>query len=668
MTGTNHVGGSELTNTAPDAAPSSLIGILTGGVALPTLVFEVEDAVLSIVAANAPARGLVGHRQLGTALVDWIGSPAAAMIQSDVRRGRRDGNAHEWQWQLAGMDCRSWLICTHLGPVASQPIATGGQDPVDRRLISAYEAALAVGSDLSLETVLQRIVDVARHVVPARYAALGIADDQGRILQFITSGISPDERAAIGPLPRGHGLLGALIKEGKPLVIPNIAADPRSSGFPPNHPPMETLLGVPITLGDRVLGDLYLTEREAGTRFTQQDLNTVTVLAGHAASAIDRARLHADLRSAHKRAEEQRDRLRTILDNVPSAIIIATPPDGSIELANAAAHRLIFGEDDARPATLDHLSDFRLLEPEGLPLAHELRPGVRALSNLIVRNQQLLLERHDGEQIPVLTQATPLHDAQGSVTSAVIVFQDITKLREAEQLKDDFLSLISHEFRTPLTAIQGGAYLLAHQRTALDDATFQELLTDIVVESERLDRMLHNLLSLAGIMAGRLTAATEPLLLGPLARGVADEVGHRSPHHMFVHAFPTGLPPSEADADLLGQVLRNLLENSVKYSPTGGTIRVSATSDSTTVTISVTDEGAGIAPEHVPQVFERFRRPGADPTVRGMGLGLYLSRYLVEAQGGTIHAHSAGPGHGATFSVVLPIAHGWINTAEDIDG
>src|SRR6185503_19743641 len=113
--------------------------------------------------------------------------------------------------------------------------------------------------------------DLAREVVGARYAALGVSDSNGRILEFITSGLTPQERAAIGPLPRGHGLLGVLIREGRPVRIPAIGRDPRSSGFPPNHPPMHSLLGVPVSLGARILGDLYLTDKLTGEQFDEDD-------------------------------------------------------------------------------------------------------------------------------------------------------------------------------------------------------------------------------------------------------------------------------------------------------------------------------------------------------------------------------------------------------------
>ena len=156
-----------------------------------------------------------------------------------------------------------------------------------------------------------------------------------------------------------------------------------------------------------------------------------------------------------------------------------------------------------------------------------------------------------------------------------------------------------------------------------------------------------------------MEAATEPVMIDPLARRVADEVAARSPRHRFVVALPPNLPPAEADPALLAQVLRNLYENAVKYAPNGGEVRTTARLEDKTVTMAVTDEGIGIAPQQVERLFERFHRAGADPTVRGMGLGLYLSRMLVEAQGGRISVRSPGPGQGATFEVWLPVARGW---------
>jgi signal transduction histidine kinase len=540
------------------------------------------------------------------------------------------------------------------GLMAPEPLPMGPRR--ERALIAAYEAALVVAAELDLETLLQRIVDLARRVVPARYAALGVADDDGTLSQFIFSGLDQAEVDAIGPLPMGHGLLGVLIREGKPLLVPDISADPRSVGFPPNHPPMRRLLGVPILHGERALGNLYLCEREDDAPFDREDLVAVQALAAHAATAIERARLYRAVEDGRRLAEAQRDQLRVILDNLPAGVMIVGL-DERIELANTAALWLIFGESTPPGLLPSYGRDYHLCEIDGPPIPSDQRPVARALQGEPVRNRQLVLERADGRRLPSLVQAAPLRTADGAITGAVVVLHDVTRLREAEQLKDDFLSLVSHEFRTPLTAIHGGAHLLARQGEALDEETRGELLTDIVTESERLDGMLTNMLSLTAIMAGRLAPASEPMLVGAVARSVVAETAPRAPRHHFIDKVPNGAPPADGDPALLAQVLRNLYENAIKYAPNGGPIETTATWDDRTVSLHIKDEGSGIAAEHVASVFERFRRPGADPTVRGMGLGLYLSRHLVEVQGGRIAAASPGPGLGATFSVTLPRAN-----------
>jgi two-component system phosphate regulon sensor histidine kinase PhoR len=535
------------------------------------------------------------------------------------------------------------------------------RDEIDRHsdaLIATYEAALSVASDLDLADVLQRIADRSREVVPSRYAALGVADARGTIIDFYTSGITREERERLGPIPQGHGLLGELVRTAEPLLVANLQQHPKSVGFPEHHPPMTTLLGVPIVLGTRVLGNLYLTERHGDRPFDGADLERIQILAAHAASAIERAQLYRQVEQARLSAIEQRDQFRVLVDHLPSGVLIQMPPDGRVELANEAAIRLLLGDEAPRGIVPRYGHDFRLLEESGRPVLAEQRIDLRALRGEAVRNRQLLLERADGSRRSLLCQAAPLRNADGVVTRAVSVFQDITQLREAEQLKDDFLALVSHEFRTPLTAILGGARLLESEGDQLDISDRKALLGDVATESDRLDRMLTNMLSLAAIMAGRLSPSTEPVLLAPFVRKVSAEAARMAPQHHFEVEVEAGLSPAEGDEELLIQVMRNLYENAVKYSPGGGEVRTLVRAGENCLVISVVDQGSGIAPEYVDHVFERFRRPGADPTVRGMGLGLYLSRHLVEVQGGRIRAESAGVGRGATFSIELPIATG----------
>ena len=166
----------------------------------------------------------------------------------------------------------------------------------DTDLLAAIDAlevgTRAIAGELDLDRVLQLIVDSVRELVHARYAALGIVDGRGGIERFITSGITAAERTAIGPPPRGRGLLGLIIREGRAYRIPDIAGHPAGSGFPPNHPPMHSLLGVPVRTGGAPIGNFYLTDKQGADSFSERDQRLVEMFALHAEIAIQNARLH----------------------------------------------------------------------------------------------------------------------------------------------------------------------------------------------------------------------------------------------------------------------------------------------------------------------------------------------------------------------------------------
>ena len=162
-------------------------------------------------------------------------------------------------------------------------------------LYALDRATRAIAGELDVDRVLQLIVDSVRELVGARYAALGTFDARGRIERFITSGIDDDVRRSIGPLPQGHGLLGTIIRDGRALRIPDIAQHPETYGFPPNHPPMRSLLGVPIGIGGGIVGNFYLTEKEGAVEFSEADQELVERFAAHGAIAIQNARLHQEV-------------------------------------------------------------------------------------------------------------------------------------------------------------------------------------------------------------------------------------------------------------------------------------------------------------------------------------------------------------------------------------
>ena len=163
-----------------------------------------------------------------------------------------------------------------------------------RSLRQLLDAVLAIGSDLDLPAMLRRIVELATTLVDARYGALGVLDETGtRLAEFITVGVDDETHRAIGHLPEGHGILGLLIQDAKPLRLPDLGEHPDSFGFPPNHPPMQSFLGVPILARDAVFGNLYLTEKTSAEAFSDIDEELVVGLAAAAGVAIENARLHA---------------------------------------------------------------------------------------------------------------------------------------------------------------------------------------------------------------------------------------------------------------------------------------------------------------------------------------------------------------------------------------
>lgn len=203
---------------------------------------------------------------------------------------------------------------------------------MDRR-DKLIEAGLALSAELSLPVVLQRIIELAAEVTGARYAALGVLGPGGRIVEFVTHGVAAEERAAIGDPPTGRGILGVLIEEVRPLRIPDIAADPRSVGFPPNHPLMRSFLGAPVVARGRVFGNIYLTEKQDAPGFTEEDERSLVVLAAQAAVAVENAGLYEEVR--------QRERWLDAVAEITTAILTGAGPSQALTLIASRGRELL---------------------------------------------------------------------------------------------------------------------------------------------------------------------------------------------------------------------------------------------------------------------------------------------------------------------------------------
>jgi signal transduction histidine kinase len=239
----------------------------------------------------------------------------------------------------------------------------------ENRLRGLLDATVALTSELSLDSLLQKLVEVAAALTGARYVALGVIDAPGVGLErFVTTGVDPETHAAIGDLPRGRGILGVLIREARPLRLHDLSEDPRSVGFPPNHPPMHSFLGVPIMLRSVAYGNFYLTEKEGGGEFTSEDEELVTLLAAQAAVAIENARLYESATRWSRQLESLHEVVRSLVEEIEldhllelvcsrlrdligARLALIALPTGDGDLRIAAAD----GEGEAAQGLLGHL-------------------------------------------------------------------------------------------------------------------------------------------------------------------------------------------------------------------------------------------------------------------------------------------------------------------------
>lgn len=254
----------------------------------------------------------------------------------------------------------------------------------NEELLALHSAGLAISAELSLDMVLKKVVDQARSLVGARYGAVSVVDRNGRIDQFITSGISPEEREAIGPPPLGHGVLGISLHEGRNLRLKEVREHPASKGFPPNHPMMRSLLAVPISCKGPFRGNIYLSEKEGSAEFNERDQETLVRFAVQAAVAIDNAYLHAqaaDLAIAQERlriAHEMHDGLAQVLGYVNTKVQAADAylRRGKDEEASAQLRELAVSARQAYTEVREGIVGLRNLPGPDRPLSHVLREYV----------------------------------------------------------------------------------------------------------------------------------------------------------------------------------------------------------------------------------------------------------------------------------------------------
>ena len=269
---------------------------------------------------------------------------------------------------------------------------------------------------------------------------------------------------------------------------------------------------------------------------------------------------------------------------------------------------------------------------------------------------ELELVRHDGEIIPMWVKISGLQDKKGELISYVLYLRDINERKKLDQLKDEFIGLISHEIRSPLTVIIGSLYTVLTEIERLSDDEMRELLYDALIEADTLSHLLGNLLELSRSQADRLQLYVDLIDVGDVLQNVVDRAIEHDAQYEFCFEIPNDLPMVPADQLRLERIVHNLLDNAMKHSPIGSKILFFTRLVSERIVIGIKDSGTGISIQDQGMLFKPFQRL-EDPIhakVKGIGLGLLVCRRLVEAHGGRIWVESE-PGQGSTFLFTLPL-------------
>ena len=276
-----------------------------------------------------------------------------------------------------------------------------------------------------------------------------------------------------------------------------------------------------------------------------------------------------------------------------------------------------------------------------------------------VRAEEIVLHVLDGRSVTALMNATPIHSAEGELVSFVVTMQDLTPLEELDRLRTEFLGMVSHELQIPLTSIKGSTSTLLNDPGGLDPAEMRQFVRIIDDQAEHMRSLISDLLDMARIETGTLSVSPEPAEVTRLVDEAKNRFLNGGGRNELQIELAPDLPLVMADARRIVQVIGNLLSNAARYSPELSPIGLVAGRDGVHVAISVVDEGGGLTPEHVPQLFGKYARldnQDRRASLAGSGLGLAICRGIVEAHGGRIQAESRGPGMGSRFSFTLPSA------------
>ena len=522
-----------------------------------------------------------------------------------------------------------------------------------RKHISALSAAiLRINSSLELTAVLQEIVDSARVLTGARFGVITTIDGAGEMQDFVSAGFSAEVVREFEAWPDGPKLWEHLRDLPGPLRLTDLPAFVRSLGYSADLMQSKTFQGTPLRHRGVQVGSLFLGAKEDGPGFTDEDERVLELFASLAATAIANARTYRD----EKRARAD---LEALIETSPVGVAVFDARTGRPVSFNRELRRMV--ENLRMPGgSLDELlttltfrrADGREFAAAEFPLARQFSSGET------VRAEEFVLSVPDGRKIRTLINSTPIRSEDGTVETVVVTMQDLAPLDELERLRAEFLGMVSHELRAPLTAIKGSSDILLAAAPELDPAERHEYFRIIYDQAERMRGLISDLLDAGRIDSGTLSVAPESSEVIDLVDRARNTFLSGGGRHTVLIDVPLNLPTVMADRRRIVQVLNNLLSNASRHSPESAPIRISAERQGVHVAVSVADQGRGLAPELLPNLFRKYTAVAGDGErlKGGTGLGLVICKGLVEAHGGRIWAESAGPGQGARFTFSVPVA------------
>jgi PAS domain S-box-containing protein len=613
--------------------------------------------------ALAALNGLPGEEHFGRTLRDVLGEELGSEIEPLHRQVLETGEPildlyFERALPATPQETRNWIASYYpvldvddktigvgvvITDVSEREQARAAAERAGARLAVLAEASQTLASTLDYESTLASLASL---LVPrfADWYAVDIVDEDGlfRRLAVVHSDPAKSEWAEKSrdryppDLEEDEGT-GRAVRTGEAVLYRTISDELLASSTKDgahyeilHQLGMASAMVVPLTAAGRTFGGLMLVSSDPARLYDEDDLEFAKHLGRRAAVAVDNARLY--------RAAEERARAAIVVQHVADGVLLVDQ-DEIIRLWNPAA---------------EHITGLAAAETVGRSTAAVFSPS-ETIADLAKRGDP----RPETQPVEINGRELWLSiTGVGFDGGTVFAFRDLTAERAVEKLKSDFVSTVSHELRTPLAAIYGAALTLRREDVPLGEPQRMGLLEVIASESDRLARIVNDILWASRLESGTMQTTIQKCDGLAIARSVVDAARHYVPPDIqLTLTTPKDAPLVAADPDKARQVLTNLVDNAVKYSPDGGRVTVEVTLEGSQLRYSVRDEGLGVPPAEHRRIFEKFYRldPNLTRGVGGTGLGLYISRELLERMGGRIWVESSGSG-GSIFIAELPVA------------